>query len=125
MVRFFVHQYTLMHDHIPILFFFLFSSNLRILHSFPTRRSSDLATRYSCAASCWNRSSTAHSWKSVRASCRRAWRRSEEHTSELQSPVHLVCRLLLEKKKKISILLLNLLSLKLIIFYAKKLQKYL
>src|SRR5690348_17603724 len=33
------------------------------------------------------------SWR--RCSCR-----SEEHTSELQSPVHLVCRLLLEKKKK-------------------------
>src|SRR5690348_17647940 len=30
--------------------------------------------------------------------------RSEEHTSELQSPVHLVCRLLLEKKKQTSIL---------------------
>src|SRR5690348_18505805 len=29
----------------------------------------------------------------------RIWDRSEEHTSELQSPVHLVCRLLLEKKK--------------------------
>src|SRR5438876_6223566 len=29
-----------------------------------------------------------------------AEKRSEEHTSELQSPVHLVCRLLLEKKKK-------------------------
>src|SRR5258708_24938776 len=28
-----------------------------------------------------------------------AWIRSEEHTSELQSPDHLVCRLLLEKKK--------------------------
>src|SRR5207244_11143055 len=28
-------------------------------------------------------------------------RRSEEHTSELQSPDHLVCRLLLEKKKRI------------------------
>src|SRR5205809_4770382 len=28
--------------------------------------------------------------------------RSEEHTSELQSRLHLVCRLLLEKKKKIS-----------------------
>src|SRR5258708_31879204 len=28
--------------------------------------------------------------------------RSEEHTSELQSPDHLVCRLLLEKKKKIN-----------------------
>src|SRR5437762_6639100 len=27
--------------------------------------------------------------------------RSEEHTSELQSPMYLVCRLLLEKKKKI------------------------
>src|SRR5258708_9908396 len=30
--------------------------------------------------------------------------RSEEHTSELQSPDHLVCRLLLEKKKKTSLL---------------------
>src|SRR5689334_24192138 len=28
------------------------------------------------------------------------WARSEEHTSELQSQFHLVCRLLLEKKKK-------------------------
>src|SRR5438876_6532407 len=33
-------------------------------------------------------------------SCRLSVTRSEEHTSELQSPVHLVCRLLLEKKKK-------------------------
>src|SRR5690348_17733098 len=31
-------------------------------------------------------------------------RRSEEHTSELQSPVHLVCRLLLEKKNMIPFL---------------------
>src|SRR2546426_3878308 len=30
-------------------------------------------------------------------------RRSEEHTSELQSPCNLVCRLLLEKKKKSAI----------------------
>src|SRR3989441_3919371 len=30
----------------------------------------------------------------------RSWRRSEEHTSELQSLAYLVCRLLLEKKKK-------------------------
>src|SRR5437763_11496062 len=28
------------------------------------------------------------------------WARSEEHTSELQSPMYLVCRLLLEKKKQ-------------------------
>src|SRR5258708_21892602 len=33
--------------------------------------------------------------------------RSEEHTSELQSPDHLVCRLLLEKKKIINIELCN------------------
>src|SRR5438876_4890096 len=31
---------------------------------------------------------------------RRRLRRSEEHTSELQSPVHLVCRLSLEKNKQ-------------------------
>src|SRR5947208_15679062 len=31
---------------------------------------------------------------------KRRLHRSEEHTSELQSPDHLVCRLLLEKKKK-------------------------
>src|SRR5256885_5221384 len=34
----------------------------------------------------------AHGW---------AFRRSEEHTSELQSPCNLVCRLLLEKKKRV------------------------
>src|SRR5437764_2989542 len=34
----------------------------------------------------------------------RRWaRRSEEHTSELQSPMYLVCRLLLEKKKTIEL----------------------
>src|SRR5258708_12289908 len=39
--------------------------------------------------------------RSIVGSCSRpAPRRSEEHTSELQSPDHLVCRLLLEKKKE-------------------------
>src|SRR5438552_14721966 len=39
------------------------------------------------------------SWSAARRP--RGWVvRSEEHTSELQSPDHLVCRLLLEKKKK-------------------------
>src|SRR3712207_6897308 len=37
-------------------------------------------------------------WRSISAS--RVWPRSEEHTSELQSRQYLVCRLLLEKKKK-------------------------
>src|SRR5947208_8216246 len=36
---------------------------------------------------------------SSQVSRRRVAQRSEEHTSELQSPDHLVCRLLLEKKK--------------------------
>src|SRR5258708_18606648 len=35
-----------------------------------------------------------------RKAVRQVAARSEEHTSELQSPDHLVCRLLLEKKKK-------------------------
>src|SRR2546426_1693977 len=45
-------------------------------------------------------------WSICRWWCSRGWRehgfieRSEEHTSELQSPCNLVCRLLLEKKKK-------------------------
>src|SRR5437763_8793078 len=37
-------------------------------------------------------------------SCGRSAARSEEHTSELQSPMYLVCRLLLEKKKDINVL---------------------
>src|SRR5207253_6378413 len=37
------------------------------------------------------------------ASCLSTLKRSEEHTSELQSRGHLVCRLLLEKKKKLHI----------------------
>src|SRR5256885_6869594 len=39
-------------------------------------------------------------WRQLREKMLRAGRRSEEHTSELQSPCNLVCRLLLEKKKK-------------------------
>src|SRR5690348_17647117 len=70
-----------------------------VLHSFPTRRSSDLgrcppASRAGCCAPDRGREPR-EPW---RTRCR-ASRRSEEHTSELQSPVHLVCRLLLEKKK--------------------------
>src|SRR5687768_18227628 len=38
----------------------------------------------------------------ARRHSRRGENRSEEHTSELQSRLHLVCRLLLEKKKTIS-----------------------
>src|SRR6266480_6672845 len=42
----------------------------------------------------------ARPWPGRRRRQRGSRRRSEEHTSELQSHVNLVCRLLLEKKKK-------------------------
>src|SRR5204862_7967839 len=59
-----------------------------VLHSFPTRRSSDLFER-----------SSAHPLWTPRADPKPACsKRSEEHTSELQSRRDLVCRLLLEKK---------------------------
>src|SRR5438067_5911471 len=45
-----------------------------------------------------SRSAAARSWRRSRLAS--AARRSEEHTSELQSRFDLVCRLLLEKKKK-------------------------
>src|SRR5437762_5580499 len=41
-----------------------------------------------------------HSARYAQTRSRNCGSRSEEHTSELQSPMYLVCRLLLEKKKK-------------------------
>src|SRR5205807_10478973 len=87
------------------------------LHSFPTRRSSDLSAAISlertprrswCSASArTSRSRIATSRTSAIGTARSSRRlraskptRSEEHTSELQSPCNLVCRLLLEKKNK-------------------------
>src|SRR2546426_5016961 len=69
---------------------------------FPYTRSSDLLHRNTHPASHVRRGrpSRTISALSTRWLCR--WRmssRSEEHTSELQSPCNLVCRLLLEKKK--------------------------
>src|SRR5438876_6989760 len=88
-----------------LLFFFPCYPHHRDLHSFPTRRSSDLSSRTSCSLTpTSSASATATRSASASAAPRRTWpprwARSEEHTSELQSPVHLVCRLLLEKKKK-------------------------
>src|SRR5689334_24693044 len=50
-----------------------------------------------CAGDAGDESKAAR--RSCEAYCPRARERSEEHTSELQSQFHLVCRLLLEKKK--------------------------
>src|SRR5439155_16267224 len=53
-------------------------------------------------------SSTGRAVRFWRGGCRTRWTsrsaRSEEHTSELQSRGHLVCRLLLEKKKTLHVL---------------------
>src|SRR5256886_8484991 len=51
--------------------------------------------------------STSASRCSIRRSGRSSWTRSEEHTSELQSQSNLVCRLLLEKKKKTRVYLVT------------------
>src|SRR2546426_7021662 len=50
------------------------------------------------------RDQTARVARSLREHGAHRFARSEEHTSELQSPCNLVCRLLLEKKKKNTIL---------------------
>src|SRR5205814_2763055 len=87
-------------------FFFLYSSSApRHLHSFPTRRSSDLPRLRPAGrqrdGGHHGRGPAAPGGRERRLTGREAPRllRSEEHTSELQSLRHLVCRLLLEKKK--------------------------
>src|SRR5437762_9076727 len=74
------------------IFFFYWYGHHRDLHSFPTRRSSDLNVRRS-GVQRWSGGGL------VLRPGPHGRRRSEEHTSELQSPMYLVCRLLLEKKK--------------------------
>src|SRR5438477_6700568 len=84
------------------LFFFNSSVAHPYLHSFPTRRSSDLSFRRRTSS---QSGSTFPSPSCSPGATSPATRncalsdRSEEHTSELQSHVNLVCRLLLEKKK--------------------------
>src|SRR5437867_189405 len=90
------------------IFFFSFQcyAHHRALHSFPTRRSSDLTgrngrpfglTKFRTMHPCDEPRSE---WVSDNVDRITRVGRSEEHTSELQSPYDLVCRLLLEKKKK-------------------------
>src|SRR3712207_7265350 len=78
--------YTLsLHDALPI------SSSVRVGRW--VLRSSSQACSRSAILRCRSRSRS-------RSSAARSKSRSEEHTSELQSRQYLVCRLLLEKKKK-------------------------
>src|SRR5947207_12731921 len=70
------------------IFFFYWYGHHRDLHSFPTRRSSDLHVHRVAALEDHGAEAAPGQHE-----------RSEEHTSELQSHSDLVCRLLLEKKK--------------------------
>src|SRR5438552_18223144 len=101
------------HDRLTLYSFsFLCDGALPGSHSFPTRRSSDLfaaSERSSCRRSRYSgvtspvtyspeKHEVSNSWMRA-SSCLHADARSEEHTSELQSPDQIVCRLLLVKKK--------------------------
>src|SRR5699024_12553848 len=95
-------------------FFYYSSRATSALHSFPTRRSSDLSASRPTAV-CTADSNVPFPGAMPRSrgivqsefvaihgrslASRPSCRRSEEHTSELQSRFDLVCRLLLEKKK--------------------------
>src|SRR5438874_4353498 len=82
----------------PSSFFFFYCSGAhRDLHSFPTRRSSDLSALTRSDARAYSSSDTGQQATVNEPGADGT--RSEEHTSELQSRRDLVCRLLLEKKK--------------------------
>src|SRR5437763_11849594 len=83
------------------LVFFYCYAHLRDLHSFPTRRSSDLCSPpVPQNTSGLPRKRSSKTMLPFTVGMPLSLPRSEEHTSELQSPMYLVCRLLLEKKKK-------------------------
>src|SRR5438045_7951154 len=86
----------------PYVFFFFYCSGAhRDLHSFPTRRSSDLPPlRPALPPRARPQGAQAPPRVDQPEAPAEGPGRSEEHTSELQSLRHLVCRLLLEKKKK-------------------------
>src|SRR5690606_41878540 len=93
------------------IFFFYWYRPHRYLHSFPTRRSSDLTDEIvdhdpdfarvflsECRVILQHMKSGDAELKAIAE--KTVENRSEEHTSELQSRENLVCRLLLEKKNK-------------------------
>src|SRR5438876_8851281 len=100
-MRLIVHHTALDDCFATMVYFFIYCNrDHRVLHSFPTRRSSDLGATVAFAEIIEDCYFVVFIEKQFRANAPR----SEEHTSELQSPVHLVCRLLLEKKNNNSTL---------------------
>src|SRR5699024_12376092 len=90
-----------------LFFFYAYGDHLD-LHSFPTRRSSDLIAHiHTLLQNLKNQRKcillASHSALDIAQACDMVYtfqQRSEEHTSELQSRFDLVCRLLLEKKNQ-------------------------
>src|SRR5258708_30655759 len=80
---------------------FPYTTLFRSFQTTPAQRENRVrSTRLHVAQNVAAKSSRLHTWRE--STCpRHRGVRSEEHTSELQSPDHLVCRLLLEKKKKL------------------------
>src|SRR5947207_15979742 len=84
-------------DFLSICFFFYSCRYPRYLHSFPTRRSSDLRLHIVSHAAIFDGPRFGRIDR-IRRKRGPSNIRSEEHTSELQSHSEIVCRLLLEKK---------------------------
>src|SRR5437764_10118504 len=86
-------------------FFLQCSLHHRALHSFPTRRSSDLGAAFPADRPEMAQQIRFHrndrGGRGGAGAAVSSVKRSEEHTSELQSPMYLVCRLLLEKKNSL------------------------
>src|SRR5207247_6803584 len=108
---------SLVDIHCPCFFALHRAPQHLTLHSFPTRRSSDLnfqgcitmpiaqvmrppVRKLMRRGEMFEKSLAGETTLAATLTLRVAISRSEEHTSELQSRVDLVCRLLLEKKKK-------------------------
>src|SRR5258708_29549416 len=70
----------------------------------PSRRSRAACRVWRLTSASRVRSTILRTWASLPGGALGDAQRSEEHTSELQSPDHLVCRLLLEKKKNMNVL---------------------
>src|SRR5436305_10823506 len=101
--------YMYIHFHIIfVIFFYMLRRPPRptlfpyttLFRSWPVSGLPDRLDSWMCARPGWMNASGSTAPLSAPSWSRPTGRRSEEHTSELQSRPHLVCRLLLEKKKQ-------------------------
>src|SRR5258708_33656110 len=94
-------HYAILLSLLPLIIFFFFNDTATT-EIYTLSLHDALPTSLPCCAMCPAAAKTSLGPVQSRISTPFQITRSEEHTSELQSPDHLVCRLLLEKKKKIT-----------------------